>query len=506
MFNQRNFFILFFAIVIGVTGYAFYFHSQEDEQEFIPQGGGLHIQSWKHNGAKVLYVHAPQLPMVDVRIVFDAGSARDADKPGLAMMTNLLLDHGAGNWNTNQIVERFDSVGAQFSTTALRDMAVVSLRSLTEQEWLETALQTMATILQKPNFVASELERERKRVLVGLKNQKESPRAQAELAFYEGVYGTHPYATPSSGTEQSIAAITREDVVNFYNKYYVASNATIVIVGAVDKDQARDIVDQLIDDMQEGKPAEVLPKVEPITTTNKIKKSFPSKQTHILVGHEGNVRGDKDYFAMYVGNHILGGSGFGSRIVEEIRESRGLAYSSYSYFSPMRNKGPFIMGLQTKNEQAEEALKVLMQTLNKFRTEGPSEKELISAKKNITGGFPLRIDSNKDITEYVAMIGFYDLPLDYLATFNDRIEEVSLADIKDVFTRRVHPDAMVIVMVGDHPRDSGALKPEVQPAETKQETKPSSATERSTSTEQEQQEVKTEQASEDSGSAKAESE
>jgi len=456
MFNQKNFFILFIAIVIIAVAYGL---TGDNERAPIEQGEGLYIQTWESDkGAKVLYVHAPQLPMVDVRIVFDAGSARDDGKPGLAMMTNLLLNHGAGDWDTNQIVERFDNVGARYSGSTHRDMAVINLRSLTEKEWLGTALETTAAILQKPQFVEAEFERERKRVLVGLQNQKESPSSLADIAFYEAIYNKHPYATPSSGTEASISAIKRDDLVAFYKEYYVAKNATVVIVGAVEKKQANAIVEQLIGGLKEGDKAGELPKVQPVTATNKIKKTHPSKQTHILVGQEGNIRGDEDYFALYVGNHILGGGGFGSRIVEEIRESRGLAYSSYSYFSPMRDKGPFIMGLQTKNEQAEEALDVLMNTVKKYIDEGPSEEELISSKKNITGGFALRLDSNKDITEYVAMIGFYDLPLDYLSTFNDKVESVTVADIKDAFKRRLHPDEMVIVMVGGKPEKEKAKK------------------------------------------------
>lgn len=455
MFNQKNFFILFIAIVIIAIAYGL---TGDKESDSITQGEGLNIQTWQSaKGAKVLYVHAPQLPMVDVRIVFDAGSARDDGKSGLAMMTNLLLDHGAGELNTDQIVERFDNVGAQFSGSAHRDMAVINLRSLTEKEWLDTALETAALVLQKPNFVDTEFERERKRVMVGLKSQKESPGSLADIAFYKAIYKDHPYATPTSGNEDSISAIKRDDLLAFYKKYYVANNATVVIVGAVDKDQARKIVEQLIGGLAEGEKAGELPKVSPVKETTKIKQTHPSKQTHILVGQEGSKRGDKDYFALYVGNHILGGGGFGSRIVEEIRESRGLAYSSYSYFSPMRGKGPFIMGLQTKNEQAEEALAVLMETVKTFIEEGPTEEELISSRKNITGGFALRIDSNKDITEYVAMIGFYDLPLDYLTTFNDNVENVTVADIKDAFQRRVHPDEMVIVMVGGEPAED---KPE----------------------------------------------
>ncbi|MBI1423579.1 MAG: insulinase family protein [Gammaproteobacteria bacterium] len=411
---------------------------------------GLNIETWQTaNGAKVFYVPAPQLPMVDVRVVFNAGSARDGDKPGLASMTNTLLDHGAGNWNTNQIVDRFDSVGAQFSTDSLRDMAVVSLRTLTDKDWFNTALDTMAVILQKPKFLKSELERERQRTLVALRNQQESPSDLADLAFYKALYQGQPYASPPLGTKESVSALTRQDVEAFYKKYYVASNAIVVIVGAVDKTEASAIANKLMLPMQKGEPAPVLPKVPDITEAKTVKQQHPSTQTTILVGQIGETRTDPDYFPLYVGNHILGGSGFGSRIVDEIREKRGLAYSSYSYFYPMEARGPFIMGLQTKNNQAKQALALLKKTVAKFIAEGPTPKEIDNAKKNITGGFPLRLDSNKEITEYVSMIGFYDLPLDYLKTFNARVESVTRAQIMDAFKRRVHPDRMITVMVGD---------------------------------------------------------
>lgn len=447
MFNQKKYFILFLLIV--TVGVIYALAGDESSESGDATAQGLTIQSWQSKqGARVLFVPASQLPMLDVRVVFDAGSARDGDKAGLASMTSLLLDNGAGDWTTDQIAERFDRVGAQFSTDALRDMAVVSLRSLTDEKWLNSALKTMATILQKPAFSADEFKREQTRVLVGLKNQKESASTLAEIAFYKALYGDHPYASPVSGTEPSISAMTAEDLQHFYQQYYVARNATVVIVGDVDRARAEQIAAQLIDALPAGEKAPPLPAVKDVSQSVTVTKDHPSRQTTILVGQQGVKRGDKDYFALYVGNHILGGGGFGSRIVEEIREKRGLAYSSYSYFLPMRNKGPFIMGLQTKNDQAKEALDLLMQTLKTFIKDGPTEAELKASKQNITGGFPLRLDSNKDITEYVAMIGFYDLPLDYLNTFNANVEKVSLADIHDAFARRVHPDKMITVMVG----------------------------------------------------------
>jgi zinc protease len=436
------------AVIVVVMFYVI-FISGRDELQPMSDSNGFKIKTWEtDNGAKVMYVHAPELPMVDVRVVFNAGSARDDDLAGVANMTSLLLDHGAAKWDTNEIVERFDEIGAQFSTSSYRDMAVIKLRTLTDKEYLESALETAAAIIQKPHFDKDELERERQRVLVALQNQQESPGDIASLAFFEAVYGDHPYASPSLGTPESVKRIDRDDLKDFYEKYYVAKNALVVIVGAVDRDEAQEIAEKLIDRLPKGKAAPALPRVSELDSAKRIIRDYPSAQTHILVGQPGMKRGDKDYFALYVGNHILGGGGFGSRIMDQIREKNGLAYSAYSYFSPMQADGPFIMGLQTKNVQAQQAYDMLMNIINEFIEKGPTEQELIDTKLNITGGFALKIDSNKDIAEYVSMIGFYDLPLDYLETFNSKIEAVTIDQIKSAFRRRIHPDKMVTIMVG----------------------------------------------------------
>lgn len=420
--------------------------SQKDE---VDNGRPLSIKSWQsQHGARVMYVHAPQLPMVDVRLVFDAGSARDNNQPGLAMMTNSMLDLGAGEWSTDTIAERFDSVGAEYSNDSLKDMAILSLRSLTEPELLNKAVETLNTILVKPTFVDSELQRARNQVLISLQNHEQSPSTIANKTFYQSLYAEHPYGSPILGTVDSINVLTREDLVSFYKKYYVASNAVIAIVGDVDRKQAEQLVEKILKGLPGGKAAETIPEATPVAEAKQIHKTHPSTQTHILIGQPGMKRGDKDYLALYVGNHILGGSGFGSRIVEEIREKRGLAYSSYSYFSPMRVSGPFTMGLQTSNSNTGKALAILDEVLREFINKGPTEEELLHAKKNITGGFALKVDSNKDIIGYLGMIGFYNLPLDYLATFNDRVEQITIEQIQDAFKRRVNPDKLVTVTVG----------------------------------------------------------
>ena len=411
------------------------------------------IQQWKTgNGAKVLYVYAPGLPMVDIKAIFDAGSVRDAVKPGLANMTNTLLGHGAqlndSLLSVDDITERFESVGANFGSGASRDSAELSLRSLTDDKWLNKATDTLKAIINAPTFDSDEFKRVKKQFMIGFEGRKESPEIIANDLFYKTLYGDHPYALPAIGTEESVQKISRDDLIRFYKKYYVAKNALITIVGDVDINQAHALAEKIIGELPQGKKANEIAQVKDLDKEVSLHHEYPSTQTHILVGQPGISRKDKDYFVLYVGNHILGGSGFGSRIMQEIREKRGLAYSSYSYFYPSFRRGPFIIGLQTRNEKSTEALKVLKETLAKFIEDGPTAKELIQAKKNITGGFPLRIDSNSDISNYLGVIGFYNLPLSYLKDFNQRVEAVSVEQIREAFKRRIHPDKMITITVG----------------------------------------------------------
>ena len=407
------------------------------------------IQHWTTgNGARVYFVHAPELPMVDVQIAFDAGSARDGERHGLALLTNGLLSEGAGEWDADAIAARFEGVGANFGNAAGRDMATLGLRSLTDPAKLEQALATLEAIVERPTFPADAFERERSRLLVAIERRAQDPGAQADLAFYRALYGEHPYAHPPEGEKATVAALTRDDLIAFYRRFYVARNAVVAIVGALDRRQAEAIAERLTDQLPAGEAAPPLPPVPDLETAREVRIDFPSTQTHILMGQPGVYRGDPDYFPLFVGNQILGGAALVSRIFDEVREKRGLAYSAYSYFRPMRRRGPFVAGLQTRNDQAGQALEVLRGTIARFVAEGPTEAELAAAKSNLVGGFPLRIDTNKKILGYVTMIGFYGMPLDYLQRFTERVQAVTLEEVRDAFARRIHPDRMVTVIVG----------------------------------------------------------
>ncbi len=410
----------------------------------IPQ-----IQHWQtNNGANVYFVAAPDLPMLDVEVVFDAGSARDGNKPGLSMMTSGLLKEGAANLSADQLAEKLDDLGAKISASVEKDMASVKLRSLTKPSLLQPALDLFELVLTQPSFDANSFERLRQQTIISLKYQQQSPSSIAERAFYGAVFGNHPYAQLSSGTIKSISALTLTDLKQFYKRYYLANNATISIVGALNRKAAENLANKLVNQLPIGKLPAPLPEVAALTKGQTIEINHPSTQTKILIGQPGVARGVHDYFALYVGNYILGGSGLVSRLAEEVREKRGLAYSTYSYFLPLRVAGPFIASVGTSNKTVDQALNVVKNTIRKFMVNGPSEKELKVAKQGITGGFPLKIKSNSDIIGYLSVIGFYKLPLDYLHKFNENVETVTVEMIKTAFQQRLDLDKMITVMVG----------------------------------------------------------
>ena len=407
------------------------------------------IQHWvTSNGARVYFVEAPEIPILDVRFVFDAGSSRDGTKPGLAQLTSSLLREGAGEFDVNLFNDRVADTGAMFSTGALRDMSWISLRSLSDDKYLIPALALMQAALSKPRFDTAAFDRRKANTLIGIKQEKQSPSAIASKAFYAAVYGAHPYATPMSGTEGSVAALTREDVVAFYRRFYVAKNATVAIVGSVSREQAERIANQLSNDIVSGEVAPPLPGVALLQDAATQHVEFPSIQSHVVMGQPGIKRGDPDYFSLLVGNHILGGGGLVSILFDEIREKRGLSYSVNSRFIPMAELGPFTASLQTDSSQVDEAISVLRDEINKFIASGPTSKDLDAAKQNLIGGFPLRIASNSKILEYLAMIGFYRLPHDYLQTFSDHVAAVSVDGVRAAFKRRLLPDKMILVVVG----------------------------------------------------------
>jgi len=408
------------------------------------------IQHWQlQNGARIYFVESHALPMVQISAAFDAGSARDPKNEfGLALMTNHLLKEGAAGMTTNQIARSLDDIGAEFYSDVGRDMASVGIRTLSEKEKLDASTTLLSKIIAKPDFPASSLDRERSRLMVALQAKKQSPGDIASDLFFKLTYGNHPYAHPTVGDAESLNRITRDDLVDFHRHYYVGRNAVLAIMGDLSRKQAKALSEKILGDLPTGTPAQALPSIAPAAHATSKEQKFDSEQSHILIGQVGMRRKDPDYFKLYLGNYILGGGGLVSRLSEVVREKNGLAYSVYSYFWPMRQNGPFIMGLQTANKSRDKALKLMDQVLRDFIKHGPTKAELAAAKSHITGGFALRIDTSRKITEYLAVIGFYRLPLDYLDEFPKKIEAITARQIRNAFKRRIHPNKMITVVVG----------------------------------------------------------
>ena len=409
----------------------------------------LPVHQWQTaRGARVLFVETHDLPMLDVAVDFPAGTSRDTrEKSGLAGLTLRMLRLGVEGLDEDQIAERLADVGAEIGGRFDVDRAGYGLRTLSSARERDEAVAVLLRILQSPTFPQLIFEREKERVLAALKESDTKPETIADREFKRLLYADHPYSLRGSGEIDTVARLTRDDLAGFYRRHFSAREAVVSIIGDLSREQARAIAEQLTSGLKAAAPLPALPPVPRLAKeTSWI--AHPATQAHILIGQPGIKRLDPDYFPLWVGNYVLGGGGFSSRLNEEIRQKRGFAYIAYSSFNPLAQQGPFQIGLQTKKDQAEEALKVARDTLAKFVADGPTQQEFEAAKQNIVGGFPLRIDSNRKILEYLSLIGFYRLPPSYLDDFPARIDAVTLAEVKDAWRRRIDPARMVTVVVG----------------------------------------------------------
>ncbi len=423
----------------------------------VPVWAGLDIQKWSTaDGAKVLFVANHDLPIVDVNIDFPAGSAYDTpDQSGLAHLTNHLLTLGAAGLDENAMALAQADIGASIGERFGQEEAGLSLRTLSSEPERQKAMTLLAQSLQQPRFDDAVLMRERTRMVAAIKEAEALPGTVAGKAFLRALYRQHPYALPENGEPASLARLTRADVQRFYRDHYQARYAVIAIIGDLTRPQAEALALQLTQNLPapEGAALPPIPPVPPLPGADVEHISHPSSQSHVLIGAPGMTRTDPDYYPLLVGNYVLGGGGFDSRLTQVVRDKNGLAYSVYSYFSPMRQQGPFVVGLQTKNASAAEAVSLVRGVLDRFIAEGPTAAELKQAKANIAGGFPLRLDSNRKIIEYLSVIGDFDLPLDWLDAYPKKVEAVTLEQIRDAFRRRLDPHKLVEVVVGGAPQN-----------------------------------------------------
>ena len=408
---------------------------------------GPRIEHWiAPSGARVFFIESRVVPIIDVQVDFAAGGAyAPADKAGLAGLVRGLLDTGAGDLDEEKLADRLADLGARLGGGVDLDRASLSLRTLSSAREREAAMELMRLILQQPSFPAAVLDREKARTIAGIREADTRPASIAAKRFASALYPGHPYGQVP--TAESVEKISREDLLAFYRAHYGARRAVVSIIGDLLRAEGEAIAQRLTGGLPDAPAEAALPEITlPVRGT--VRVDHPATQAHIHLGLPAVRRGDPDYIPLFVGNYILGGGGFVSRLMKEVREKRGYAYSVYSYFQPQKLPGPFQVGLQTKREQAGAALKVVGDVLAEFLASGPSEEELKAAKRNLADGFPLRIDSNRKLLDYLSVIGFYGLPLTYLDDFPRKVEAVTAADIRAAFARHIRPEHFVTVIVG----------------------------------------------------------
>lgn len=420
----------------------------------------LPIEHWQQaSGAQVWLVHSPSIPMVDIQLRFDGGSRRDPQgQEGLAGAVALMSSKGvqalpgqpaSSALDENALGQAWADLGASLDVSAGNDALSYSLRSLTEPQVLGQAIDLASRQLAQPSWSQPVWQRERQRWSAALKEAATRPGTVAGQAFAPAVYSGHPYGRFT--TPASLQKISPPDMQAFHQQVVQACRAKVAVVGAVDKTQADALVTQLLQRLPAGQgcaPLPAVPEVPPLAKAQDIRIPFAAAQAQILLGQPGIKRNDPDFLALLLGDHILGGGGFTSRLMEQVREKRGLTYGVSSSMSPGLHAGAFTIGLKTRPDQADAALALTRQVLSDFVAQGPTEEELRAAKDNLIGGFALRIDSNRKLLANVMNIAANDLPLDYLEHWTQRLEAITREQVHAALQRHWQPDRLVTVVLG----------------------------------------------------------
>jgi zinc protease len=400
------------------------------------------------SGLVLLVGEEHSLPFVTLQLLIDSGSRRDpSGEEGLASLTAKGLLLGTSERTVNQVNEELDFMGASLNSSSGKDYVTLSLRILKKD--LDKGFDLFMEVLTKPTFPEEEINREVEKTLAAIQSEEDQPEEVAEKAFLKALFLNSPYGHPVEGTKESVSRITREGIVRFYRSYYHPHSAILTVVGDITD---AEIKTKLIPRLEKW-PMGVIAKLPFATTFEKGQKTVkidrPITQANVIVGHAGVSRENPDFYALTVMNYILGGGGFASRLMEEIRNKRGLAYSVASFFDPGKYPGSFQIVLQTKNASAKEAISLSLQQMERIRKEFVSEKDLEAAKKYLIGSFPMRLDTQGKLANFLSQVEYYGLGLDYPKKYPSLIRSVTREEILRVAKKYLHPKKYVLVIVAN---------------------------------------------------------
>lgn len=418
-------------------------------KKILPAKSIVPIQYWQHkSGAHVYLVERSEIPAVNIDILFRAGSSLDGQSHGLSFMTNLMLNQGTKEYDADAIADKFADVGAHFKINSGRDSGGVGLKCLSEKKYFDPAFKLFLEILSSVNFPENAFECRQKQTISLLQQHEQIPNSIAKDAFYHALYSGHVYSHPIEGSIKSILSLKRNDVEQFYKHHYVMNNAIIILVGNINRDAAEKRVNQIAEHLTQGEEVPMVERAVPLKNCQDVDIPFPSEQATVWMGHLGMSFQDPDYYAMRIGNDILGGESTISRLFTQVRGKHGLVYGIGSSFQFSNATGPFIIHFSSKNSTVKKALSLTRSILHDYINKGPTQKEFLAAKQKINNEFPLSLATNNDIINYLIKIGFYKLPIDYIDTYQANIANVSLAQVKAALKKHIKPDEMIKVVVG----------------------------------------------------------
>lgn len=411
-------------------------------------GGMVPQRSVLDSGLILLTSEQKALPMVSIELLIDAGSRHDAPKQeGLANLIATLLTYGTKQRTALQISEALDFIGASLSVSCGEDLASVSMTVLKKD--LGTGLELLAEVLTMSTFPQDEIDRQKQAIIAGIRAREENPGDIAQRRFAATLYPESPYGRPVEGNEASLNALQQENLREFYARYYRPNRTILSVVGDISHPEIAQALSQAFRSWHKGEPAKPPAAPTKIGGPDSVQVNKELTQANIILGHEGVGRENPDYYAIQVMNYILGGGGFSSRILDSVRNERGLAYSIYSYFSAEKRRGIFELVMQTKNESALEAIRIAAAEIRRMREQPVTEQELQDAKDYLIGSFPLRLDTNRKVANFLAQVEYFELGLDYPDRYADLVRRVTREDVLRVAQKYLKPEKLITVIVGD---------------------------------------------------------
>lgn len=419
------------ALVFGALPAA----ADVDIQEVISPGG---ITAW--------LVESPEIPFISMEIRFKGGAALDdPEKRGAVHLMGALLEEGAGDMDARAFAIARDSLAASFGYDVYRDAVTVSAEFLTETQ--DQAIDLLHQSLVDPRFDQDAIDRVRGQVISVIQSDATDPNSIAGQAFNRAAFGDHPYAFPIEGSEESLMAITRDDLFDAKNATMAMDRVHIGVVGDITADQLGPMLDRLFDGMPATGKAPT-PDAEFALTGGVQVIPFDTPQSVVIFGHQGIDRDDPDFFAAFILNSILGEGGFGSRLMQEVREKRGLTYGVYTYLYSLESADLLLGQVASANDRVAEAVSVIRDEWARAAQDGVTAEELETAKTYLTGAYPLRFDGNGRIANILAGMQVQGFGLDYINTRNDRVNAVTLDDVNRMAARLLDAEALNFYVVG----------------------------------------------------------